>query len=104
RRGGQRLASLAARAMRPGGVLLLAFVVYHLLHLTFGALHPTFRAGHVYANVATGLRPPTVAAVYIAAAALLGLHLFHGLWAAVRSLGLRPTSTSEPSDGFRTSR
>lgn len=82
--------SLAARSMRVGGALLLAFVTYHLLHLTVGVLHPHFVPGRVYDNVVTGLRPAWVAAVYITAAVLLGLHLFHGLWAAARSLGLRP--------------
>jgi succinate dehydrogenase / fumarate reductase cytochrome b subunit len=83
-------AGLAARSMRVGGALLLAFVGYHLLHLTFGVLHPQFLPGRVYDNVVVGLRPAWVAAVYVTAAALLGLHLFHGLWAAVRSLGVRP--------------
>jgi succinate dehydrogenase / fumarate reductase cytochrome b subunit len=83
-------AALAARSMRVGGALLLAFVGYHLLHLTFGVLHPQFLPGRVYDNVVVGLRPGWVAAVYVTAAALLGLHLFHGLWAAVRSLGVRP--------------
>jgi succinate dehydrogenase / fumarate reductase, cytochrome b subunit len=85
-----RAATLAARSMRVGGALLLAFVIYHLLHLTFGRLHPGFDPGHVYDNVVHGLRSGLVAAVYLAAAGLLGLHLFHGLWAAVRSLGIRP--------------
>lgn len=86
----RRAATLAAHSMRVGGVLLLAFVGYHLLHLTFGVLHPAFLPGRVYDNVVRGLRPAGVAAVYLAAAALLGLHLFHGLWAAARSLGVRP--------------
>src|SRR5262245_10247344 len=37
-----RPARLAARAMRAGGVLLLIFIAYHLLHLTFGVVHPAF--------------------------------------------------------------
>jgi succinate dehydrogenase / fumarate reductase cytochrome b subunit len=82
--------ALAARSMRIGGTLLLVFVAYHLFHLTSGVLHPHFRPGRVYDNVVAGLRPAWVAAVYVAAAALLGLHLFHGLWAAARSLGVRP--------------
>jgi succinate dehydrogenase / fumarate reductase cytochrome b subunit len=86
--------ALAARGMRLGGALLLAFVVYHLLHLSVGALHPHFEPGHVYANVVAGLRSPRIAAVYIGAAALLGLHLLHGLWAAARSLGLRPATAA----------
>jgi succinate dehydrogenase / fumarate reductase, cytochrome b subunit len=71
-----------------GGVLLLAFVAYHVLHLTLGLAHPGFHPGHVYDNVVVGLRPAWVTAVYIGAAALVGLHLFHGLRAAVVSLGL----------------
>ena len=82
--------AMAARGMRIGGALLLAFVVYHLLHLTVGVLHPHFEPGRVYDNVVVGLRPPRIAAIYVGAAALLGLHLLHGLWAAGRSLGIRP--------------
>jgi succinate dehydrogenase / fumarate reductase cytochrome b subunit len=91
----RRPSAFAARSMRLGGALLLAFVGYHVLHLTFGVLHPGFTPGRVYDNVVAGLRPAWVAAVYVGAAALLGLHLFHGLWAAVRSLGLRPDAAAE---------
>jgi succinate dehydrogenase / fumarate reductase cytochrome b subunit len=83
-----RASTLAARSMRAGGALLLAFVVFHVLHLTFGYLHPRFLPAHVYENVVLGLRSPWMTAVYVGAAGLLGLHLFHGLWAAVQSLGL----------------
>jgi succinate dehydrogenase / fumarate reductase cytochrome b subunit len=86
----RRASTVAARTMRVGGALLLAFVVYHLLHLTAGLFHPGFLPGHVYDNVVRGLRPTWVAAIYIAAGVLLGLHLFHGLWAAARSLGVWP--------------
>jgi len=86
----RRASTMAARTMRVGGALLLAFVVYHLLHLTVGLFHPGFLAGHVYDNVVRGLRPTWVASIYVAAAVLLGLHLFHGLWAAARSLGVWP--------------
>lgn len=87
-------AALASRGMRIGGALLLAFVVYHLLHLTVGVLHPHFEPGHVYANVVVGLRPTPIAAIYVGAALLLGLHLLHGLWAAARSLGIRPEAAA----------
>jgi succinate dehydrogenase / fumarate reductase, cytochrome b subunit len=82
--------ALAARGMRIGGALLLIFVAYHLLHLTAGVLHPHFEPGRVHDNVVVGLRSPLIAAIYVGAAALLGLHLLHGLWAAARSLGVRP--------------
>jgi len=86
----RRASTMAARTMRVGGALLLAFVVYHLLHLTVGLFHPGFLPGHVYDNVVRGLRSTWVASIYMAAAVLLGLHLFHGLWAAARSLGVWP--------------
>ena len=87
---GPRASTWAARSMRVGGALLLAFVIFHVLHLTFGVRLPGFLPGHVYANVVRGLHSPLMAGVYIGAALLLGLHLFHGLWAAMRSLGVWP--------------
>jgi len=88
------LSALPARGMRIGGVLLLAFIGYHLLHLSFGVLHPHFRPGRVYDNVIVGLRSGWVASVYVLAAVLVGLHLVHGLWAVTRTLGLRPAAAA----------
>jgi succinate dehydrogenase / fumarate reductase cytochrome b subunit len=87
-----RAASLASRAMRAGGVMLLVFVVLHVLHMTTGVLHPDFAPGRVYENLARGLRPPLVACGYVAAALAIGLHVLHGLWSAPRSIGLREAS------------
>src|SRR4029450_9076711 len=39
---GPRVSTWAARSMRLGGALLLAFVIFHLLHLTFGVANPGF--------------------------------------------------------------
>jgi len=89
-RASSRMEGWAARSMRVGGALLLAFVIFHVLHLTFGVTLPGFLPGHVYANLVRGLHAPVMAGVYIGAALLLGLHLFHGLWAAIRSLGVWP--------------
>jgi succinate dehydrogenase / fumarate reductase cytochrome b subunit len=79
--------SYAARTMRWGGVILLLFVIYHLLHLTWGVVHPGFIAGDVYHNVVTGFQVWWVSLFYIAAQAALGLHLYHGLWSCFQSLG-----------------
>ena len=79
--------TLASRTMIIGGPLLVAFIVYHVLHMTVGVVHPTFTAGHVYSNLIAGVAPPLVAAVYFAGAALVGLHLHHGLSSALVSLG-----------------
>lgn len=78
----------AARTMRYGGVLLLAFIVYHLLHFTVGAVHPDFVQGEVYRNVVTGFGVTWVALFYVVAMAALGLHLYHGVWSGLQTLGV----------------
>lgn len=81
-------ADYASRTMRWGGVIILLFVVYHLLHLTFGSVHPHFAPGRVHDNVVYGFRNPWVSGFYIAAQIALGFHLYHGLWSLFQSLGL----------------
>ena len=78
----------ASRTMRWGGVVLLLFVVYHILHLTTGTLHPDFVPGDAYHNFVTGFRSLPVVAVYSAAMIALGLHLYHGVWSAFQTMGL----------------
>lgn len=80
----------ASRTMRWSGVLLLLFVVYHLLHFTFGvrAVHPQFVPGDVYHNFITGFQNPLVAGAYIVAMLALGLHLYHGAWSMLQTVGL----------------
>ena len=80
-------ATPASRTLRLGGVLLLLFIVYHLLHFTTGQVHPEFIAGDVYHNLVTGLSRPLVAVFYLVSMLALGLHLYHGAWASLRSLG-----------------
>lgn len=77
----------ASRTMRWGGVIILLFVIYHLLHFTTGTVHPSFVQGDVYHNVVAGFRVWYVSLFYILAQAALGLHLYHGLWSMFQSLG-----------------
>jgi succinate dehydrogenase / fumarate reductase cytochrome b subunit len=79
--------SYASRTMVWGGVIILAFVVYHLMHLTFGNAHPDFVPGDAYHNFVVGFRSWPVSVAYIAAMIPLGLHLYHGLWSALQTLG-----------------
>lgn len=81
-------ATYAARTMRWGGVILLLFVIYHLLHLTTGQAHHDFVKDDPYHNVVTGLRVWWIAAIYIIANLALGLHLYHGVWSMFSSLGV----------------
>ena len=78
----------ASRTMRWGGVILLFFVVYHILHLTTGSVHGSFEHGKVFQNVVQGFSNPLVSGFYILANLALGLHLYHGLWSLFQSLGL----------------
>lgn len=89
----RRATTVAARTMRWGGGLLAAFIAFHLLHFTFGTVRPApFSAGDVYANVTGSFLVPWVAALYVGAMIVVGLHVYHGAWSAVRSLGVAPGS------------
>ena len=79
--------SLASRTMRWTGPLLLAFIIYHILHMTTGTVHPTFHEGAVYQNLVTAFRSVTVVVIYLLAMAMLALHLWHGAWSVFQTLG-----------------
>lgn len=81
------IATLSSRSMRWGGVLLLAFLVYHILHLTTGTVHPDFVPGDAYGNIVTGLEVRWVAVFYMVAMVALALHLHHGVWSVFQTLG-----------------
>jgi len=78
----------ASRTMRWTGLLLALFIVYHLLHLTTGTVHPDFVEADVHHNVVSGFRVWYVSAVYIVAMLMLALHLYHGVWSMCESLGV----------------
>jgi succinate dehydrogenase / fumarate reductase cytochrome b subunit len=84
--------SYASRTMFWSGPIIAAFVVYHLLHFTFGSAHPDFRelngVPEVYHNVITGFQSVPVALAYVVAMAMLGFHLLHGIWSMFQSVGV----------------
>jgi succinate dehydrogenase / fumarate reductase cytochrome b subunit len=80
----------AARTMRWGGVLLFAFVVFHLLHLTGGVVgfgQGQFKHLAVYQNVVAAFAVWPIALFYIVAMGALCLHLNHGIWSMLQTLG-----------------
>jgi succinate dehydrogenase / fumarate reductase cytochrome b subunit len=89
-----------ARSMRVGGVLLLGYLVYHLLDLTFGSANPAFVAGDAYGNLVASFQRVPVALAYMAAMAVLGLHLYHGVWSGLQTLGLHTAPTDRLRRGF----
>ena len=84
---GDMVFSYASRTMVWGGVIVLLFVVYHLMHLTWGNAHPDFVHGDAYHNFVVGFQSRPVALAYIAAMLPLGLHLYHGFWSMLQTLG-----------------
>lgn len=89
-----QVATIASRTMRWGGVFLLVFIVLHILHFTTGTIKPAgvFTSEDVYANMVGSFRIWWVALFYVLAMIALGLHLFHGAWSSVRSVGVSPPS------------
>lgn len=86
-----QVSTLASRTIRWGGVLLLVFIVFHILHFTLGSVHPNFTAD-VYRNVVVGFSNPIVAIFYVLAMLALALHLYHGTWSSLRTLGINKAS------------
>ena len=81
------VSSWASRSMMLSGPIIAVFVVFHLLHLTTGTLHPQFIELQAYENLVTGFLVVPVAVIYIVAMVLLGFHLSHGIWSMFQSLG-----------------
>lgn len=114
-------ASLASRYMRMSGVVVLAFLIYHLAHFTIGipgdanykgALEhvvlendvrefgiPLASAGtevhDVYSMIYLGFANPLVSLFYIVAVGLLTVHLWHGADSLFQTLGWRNAKWSE---------
>jgi succinate dehydrogenase / fumarate reductase cytochrome b subunit len=78
----------AARTMRWGGVIILLYVVFHLLDLTFGKANPSFLPGDVYHNLVASFTRVPVAVAYVGAMVVLCLHMYHGIYSGCQTLGL----------------
>jgi succinate dehydrogenase / fumarate reductase, cytochrome b subunit len=87
-----QVSTLASKTLRWGGVLLLVFIIFHILHFTIGSVHPDFVEGKIYRNLVTGFAVKWVAAFYLVAMLALAMHLYHGAWSSMRTLGLAKQS------------
>jgi succinate dehydrogenase / fumarate reductase cytochrome b subunit len=87
-RHGRVAGSYASKTMFYGGLVLLAFLIFHILHFTTGQAHPRFVEGAAYDNVINGFAVAPVAIFYIVAMLALAMHLYHGVWSVFQSLGL----------------
>ena len=92
-------ASYASRTMIWSGFIVLAFIIYHLLHFTaqvpgingtgrdFTTLEDAKNQHDIFAMMVIGFRNPVVSLFYIIAMFLLFMHLSHGVSAMFQSLG-----------------
>jgi succinate dehydrogenase / fumarate reductase cytochrome b subunit len=91
----KRQSGYADYTMRFGGVLIFFFIIYHILHLTFGIvgyepgqfLHPHDGVYETYSNVVYGFQNPFIVGFYLLTMVFLGLHLYHGVWSMFQTLG-----------------
>ncbi len=90
--GGDSLQSLGSRTMVVTGTTLGIFLVAHLLTFKFGPYYSTELQGETVRDLARLVvevfRQPAPTLVYSAVLLGLGVHLRHGLWSALQSLGL----------------
>jgi succinate dehydrogenase / fumarate reductase cytochrome b subunit len=91
-----QIANFASRTMRLSGLVVLAFIAWHLADLTFGAVNSETgkmitengkEMKDVYGAVLYTFNRTPVALFYVVANILLGIHLFHGAWSIFQSFG-----------------
>lgn len=89
-----KASTVASRTILVGGIILLLFIPFHIADMTWGVGVPGFRHLDPYNNLRNGFTRWWAVVFYIVAMGALGLHLYHGAWASLRTLGARrPTTT-----------
>ncbi len=78
---------LAAKTMTLSGLVVLAFLGYHLAHFTYRVTGGALASQTPYQMLVTGFSQPVIALFYIVAQVLLAMHLSHGLYSLNQHLG-----------------
>jgi succinate dehydrogenase / fumarate reductase cytochrome b subunit len=93
------VASYASRTMLMSGLIVFAFIIYHLLHYTlvikninltgqdFATFEDPEKRHDIFKMMVVGFSNPWVSIFYVVGIALLCLHLSHGVSAMFQSLG-----------------
>lgn len=96
----RQASTFSSETMIYSGLLLLAFIVFHLLHFTLGLTHPAISHGidplgrhDVFAMVVASFRMIAIVGIYVAAMVVLFFHLRHGLHSLVQTYGLNSDRT-----------
>jgi succinate dehydrogenase / fumarate reductase cytochrome b subunit len=74
--------------MRWTGIIILLFLIFHLMDLTWGNANPEFLRGDPYNNLIYSLQRPAIAIVYSLSMIALAFHLYHGVWSMFQSMGI----------------
>jgi succinate dehydrogenase / fumarate reductase cytochrome b subunit len=100
-------ATLASRMMAISGLVVFAFIVYHILHFTVGVTNPDLYAlrdssgrHDVYNMLVYSFQIPYISVAYVIGVALLCFHLSHGIESMFHSLGLIKDSYHWPLRWF----
>ena len=87
-----QVSTLASRTMFWGGLLVLVFIIFHILHFTTLTVYPEYERMTVYNRMIAAFHTPWLIAFYVLATIALGFHLYHGAWSSMRTLGLTKAS------------
>ncbi|MEQ1861727.1 MAG: succinate dehydrogenase cytochrome b subunit [Chthoniobacteraceae bacterium] len=98
-------AKASTRFMAITGMLILAFVIFHLLHFTTQDVDPSFAGFHdekgrhdVFRMIVTGFSNPLHAGFYAVAMVMLCSHLSHGAWSWLQTVGLRTRKVADETN------
>lgn len=87
---------LSTRLMAITGLLLLAFVVFHIAHFTTHNVDPSYTGFHdekgrhdIFRMVIVGFQNVWFSTFYVVAMVMLSSHLSHGAWSWMQTVGLR---------------
>ncbi len=83
-----------SHAMRWGGVALLLFLVFHILHFTTNTIQINGDFADPASRLVSSFEVWWAVLIYTAAVLALGMHLLHGVWAAGMTLGLNTSLTA----------
>jgi succinate dehydrogenase / fumarate reductase cytochrome b subunit len=95
-------ADFASRTMRWTGIIVLLYLVFHLMDLTWGTANSHWVRGDPYNNLVYSLQRPVVAVAYAVANIALAFHLYHGAWSMFQSMGINNPRINKLRRGFAT--
>jgi succinate dehydrogenase / fumarate reductase cytochrome b subunit len=89
--------SISSRTMRWGGLTILLFIIWHLLNFTIVKINPSngdTGGDNPYRLLVDTFDTPWMTVIYLLAMAALALHLHHGTFSSLQTLGFTNSATS----------